>query len=189
MQIKFLAVSTSIRPEVMRAGGGRVLARGRPREHRAFAWNPGPIPRFLSMTPPSPLHEPRLWLGLERNTTSHGEKWISAIGALLCIVAVYWITRAALPSGTVGLPGGMIMLTSMGASAVLLFAVPQGALSQPWAVVGGHLVSATLGVARQKIFPDQIWTAALTVGLAVGWEVQRGAVPAVGTFQGPASGD
>ena len=120
------------------------------------------------MAPPSLLHELRLWLGIERNTTSHGEKWISGVGALLGIMAVYWITGAALPAGAVGLPGGLIMLTSMGASAVLLFAVPQGALSQPWAVVGGHLVSATIGVTCQKLFPDQIWTAALAVGLAVG---------------------
>ena len=59
------------------------------------------------------------------------------------------------------------MLTSMGASAVLLFAVPQGALSQPWAVVGGHLLSAAIGVSCQKLFPGHAWTAALAVGLAV----------------------
>jgi len=120
------------------------------------------------MTPPTRFHELRLWLGIERNTTRHGEKWISAVGALLGIVAVYWITRAVLPSHALVLPGGVLMLTSMGASAVLLFAVPQGALSQPWAVIGGHLVSAAIGVTCQKLFPDQTWTAALAVGLAVG---------------------
>ncbi|NDK39078.1 HPP domain-containing protein [Pseudoxanthomonas gei] len=120
------------------------------------------------MTPPARFHELRLWLGIERNTTRHGEKWISAVGALLGIVAVYWITRAVLPSHALVLPGGVLMLTSMGASAVLLFAVPQGALSQPWAVIGGHLVSAAIGVTCQKLFPDQTWTAALAVGLAVG---------------------
>jgi uncharacterized membrane protein len=56
----------------------------------------------------------------------------------------------------------------MGASAVLLFAVPQGALSQPWAVIGGHVLSAFVGVTCQKLFPDQTWTPALAVGLAVG---------------------
>ncbi|MET0807634.1 MAG: HPP family protein [Pseudoxanthomonas sp.] len=120
------------------------------------------------MTSPNRFHELRLWLGIERSTTSHGEKWISGIGALLGIVAVYWITRAALPPQVMGLAGGVIMLTSMGASAVLLFAVPQGALSQPWAVIGGHLVSAAIGVTCQKLFPEQDWTAALAVGLAVG---------------------
>ena len=120
------------------------------------------------MPPASPFHELRLWLGIERSTTSHGEKWISGIGALLGIVAVYWITRAVFPNGFTTTPGGALMLTSMGASAVLLFAVPLGALSQPWAVVAGHLVSAVVGVSCQKLFPGETWTAALAVGLAVG---------------------
>lgn len=60
------------------------------------------------------------------------------------------------------------MVTSMGASAVLLFAVPQGALSQPWALIGGHLLSAFVGVTCHEWFPHQIWTPALAVGLAVG---------------------
>ena len=120
------------------------------------------------MTSTSTLQELRLWLGIERNTTSHGEKWISGIGALMGILCVYWITRWVFPQGFTGTPGGVVMLTSMGASAVLLFAVPHGALSQPWAVVGGHLISATIGVTCQQLFPDHAWTAALAVGLAVG---------------------
>jgi len=120
------------------------------------------------MTSTSTLQELRLWLGIERNTTRHGEKWISGIGALMGILSVYWITRWVLPQGFTGTPGGVVMLTSMGASAVLLFAVPHGALSQPWAVMGGHLVSATIGVTCQHLFPDQAWTGALAVGVAVG---------------------
>lgn len=114
------------------------------------------------------LHELRLLIGFERNTTSHGEKWISGIGAMLGILAVYWVTRWQFPHGFMENAGSLIMVTSMGASAVLLFAVPQGALSQPWAVVGGHLLSAFVGVSCQKLFPDQTWTPALAVGLAVG---------------------
>ena len=49
------------------------------------------------MSPHSRLTELRLLLGIERNTTSHGEKWISGIGALLGILSVYWITRWTLP--------------------------------------------------------------------------------------------
>lgn len=107
-------------------------------------------------------------LGIERNTTSHGEKLISALGALLGILAVYWITRWAFPNGYMSSAGHFLMVTSMGASAVLLFAVPHGALSQPWAVFGGHLISAFIGVACHQWFPHETWTAALAVGLAVG---------------------
>ncbi|KRG71684.1 HPP family protein [Pseudoxanthomonas dokdonensis] len=118
-------------------------------------------------TPSSLLHPLRQWLGIERNTTSHGEKWISGIGAMLGILAVYAITHALFPHGFMGSAGGMMMLASMGASAVLLFAVPQGALSQPWAVLGGHLMSAAVGVSCQKLFPGHAWTGALAVGVAV----------------------
>ncbi len=119
------------------------------------------------MTPHSRLTELRLLLGIERNTTRHGEKWISGIGALLGILAVYGLTRWTFPSDAASAVGGALMVTSMGASAVLLFAVPQGALSQPWAVVGGHLLSAFIGVSCQKLFPGHAWTAAVAVGLAV----------------------
>src|SRR6187402_2072695 len=114
------------------------------------------------------FHEARLLIGLERNTTSHSEKWISGLGGIMGILAVYWITRWTFPHGFMENAGNLVMVTSMGASAVLLFAVPQGALSQPWAVFGGHLLSAFVGVSCQKLFPDQTWTPALAVGLAVG---------------------
>lgn len=113
------------------------------------------------------IHEARLLFGIERNNTSHNEKWISGIGALLGILAVYWITRWAFPNGFMENAGSLIMVTSMGASAVLLFAVPQGALSQPWAVCGGHLISAFIGVSCQKLLPDQTFTPALAVSVAV----------------------
>lgn len=114
------------------------------------------------------LHEARLVLGIERNTTRNGEKIISAVGAFFGILAVYWGTRWCFPDGFMHTAGTLIMVTSMGATAVLLFAVPQGALSQPWAVIGGHLLSAFVGVTVQQWVPDQSWTPALAVGLAVG---------------------
>lgn len=113
------------------------------------------------------LHEARLLLGIERSTTRHGEKLISGAGALLGMLAVYWGASWWFPNGFMHTAGNLLMVTSMGASAVLLFAVPQGALSQPWAVVGGHLLSALVGVTCQQWVPDQTWTPALAVGLAV----------------------
>lgn len=115
-----------------------------------------------------PLHPLRSWLSIERNQTSHGEKWISALGALIGITVVYQLTHWCFPGGFGNHPGGAILLASMGASAVLVFAVPHGALSQPWAVIAGHLVSAFIGVSCQFMFPEQAWTGALAVGLAVG---------------------
>jgi len=109
----------------------------------------------------------RIWLGIERNTTTHAEKWISGVGAFFGILAVSLVLHAGLPQGLTGGAAGAVMLASFGASAVLLFAVPHGALSQPWAIAGGHLVSAAVGVSCQKLFPGQPWSPALAAGAAV----------------------
>ncbi len=114
------------------------------------------------------LTEIRLFLGIERNTTSHTEKLLSALGAFLGIGAIWLGMHWYFPQGFMHSTGSALMVTSMGATAVLLFAVPHGALSQPWAVLGGHSLSALVGVSCQLLFPDQFWTPALAVGLAVG---------------------
>jgi CBS-domain-containing membrane protein len=74
-------------------------------------------------------------------TVSEREHWVSAAGGLVGILAVLWVSHFWLDGH-----GGVLAIASMGASAVLLFAAPHGALSQPWPVFGGHLVSALVGV-------------------------------------------
>lgn len=59
------------------------------------------------------------------------------------------------------------LIAPMGASAVLVFAVPANPLSQPWAVVGGNTVSALVGVACVQLSGTPEWSAALAVGGAV----------------------
>ncbi len=104
----------------------------------------------------------RALLGLGDNTTSHLEKLISGQGAMLSLVLVYFISHWYLESYS-----GALMVASMGATAVLLFAVPYGALSQPWAVLVGHMVSGAIGVTCQLLLPESPLTPALAVGLAV----------------------
>lgn len=103
------------------------------------------------------------WLGIEANRTSHREKWISVAGAILGIVSILIVNQDYLL-----LDGAHLIVASMGASAVLMFAVPHGALSQPWPVFGGHLLSAAIGVACQRALPGNLLTPALATGLAVG---------------------
>lgn len=60
-----------------------------------------------------------------------------------------------------------VLIASMGASAVLLFATPHSPLAQPWPLVGGHLLSAFIGIACAKLVPD-LWAAtALAVALSI----------------------
>lgn len=108
------------------------------------------------------------WLGIERNQTSHGEKLLSALGA--CVAISLTIVLSMLVSVEFALPttASLLIITSMGASAVLLFAVPHGVLSQPWPVFGGHMLSALIGISCQQLLPSGFLTAGLAVGLAVG---------------------
>ncbi len=103
------------------------------------------------------------FFGIERESVSGTEKLVSAVGGVLSIVLVVSIAYAVL-----GKTGAVLIIPSMGASAVLLFAVPHGRLSQPWAVLGGHLVSAIVGVACYQLVPEPFLAAALAVGLAIG---------------------
>lgn len=103
------------------------------------------------------------YLGGEIHHTSHREKLVAALGGGLGIALVFGVSfSAAHGQATV------LMLASMGASAVLLFAVPHGALSQPWSLLGGHLLSALIGVSCYRWLPQPWLAAPLAVGLAIG---------------------
>ncbi len=101
--------------------------------------------------------------GIDRHPVSHTERFVSIAGACLSIASVFMVSRAFLPGAHVPL-----LIASMGASAVLLFAVPHGTLSQPWPLVGGHIISALIGVTCALFIPNVILAGAIAVGLAVG---------------------
>ena len=96
-------------------------------------------------------------------SVSEREHWISAAGGLVGILAVLWVSHALL-----GDHAGALAVASMGASAVLLFAAPHGALSQPWPVVGGHLISAVVGVTCAQWIAEPMLGASLAVAVSIG---------------------
>jgi CBS domain-containing membrane protein len=77
---------------------------------------------------------------------------------------------AALLSGlSNGLSGATpLLIAPMGASAVLLFAVPASPLAQPWSILAGNLLSAFVGVTTALLIPSPLIAAALAAGLATG---------------------
>jgi CBS domain-containing membrane protein len=102
-------------------------------------------------------------LGIEAGMTSHTERVVSALGGFLAILLIFHVSLFFL-----GAADTLLIVPSMGASAVLLFAVPHGALSQPWNVLGGHVISAVIGVSCALLLPDPFIAASLAVGLAIG---------------------
>lgn len=101
-------------------------------------------------------------LGVEFNPVSHAERLISMLGGFLAILLILVVSRMYISTAD-----AVLLIPSMGASAVLLFAVPHGALGQPWNVLGGHLLSAVIGVACARLIPDITLAAAASVGLAI----------------------
>jgi CBS-domain-containing membrane protein len=115
------------------------------------------------MNNPSAAASWRRMLGIETSPVSHRERLVSALGGFIGIFAVYWTSRILL-----GPTASPVLVLSMGSTAAMLFAVPHGALSQPWPLLGGHLVSGLIGIACLLYVPDPLLAASLATGLAIG---------------------
>ncbi len=62
----------------------------------------------------------------------------------------------------------VLLIGSFGASSVLVYGAIQSPLAQPRNLVGGHFVSALIGVTVFQLLPDIIWiTAPLAVALSI----------------------
>lgn len=62
----------------------------------------------------------------------------------------------------------IFLIGSFGASSVLIYGAIQSPLAQPRNLVGGHLISALIGVSVYKLIPDPIWISApLAVSLSI----------------------
>jgi len=83
---------------------------------------------------------------------------ISAFGSIVLITVIsdYFLSDEA-----------PLLVASMGASAVLLFAVPASPMSQPWPLVGGHLVAVSVGISCARYLPDLPLQAAVAVAGAI----------------------
>lgn len=62
----------------------------------------------------------------------------------------------------------LMVMGSFGASTLLLFALPDAALAQPRAVVGGHLIASLIALGCLSLFGQTWWAVGLATGLAVG---------------------
>lgn len=93
---------------------------------------------------------------------SQYEILVSSLGAMIGIGLVVWVSQYFV--GSAGVP---FVVASMGAAAVLLYAAPHSPLTQPWSFVGGHLVSAVIGVTCAQWVPDLFLASGLAVGVAI----------------------
>ncbi|PYF82295.1 MULTISPECIES: HPP family protein [Marinomonas] len=103
-----------------------------------------------------------LFIGIETNRTSHVERFVSGITACFALISVFYFSSLFL-----SLPDSLLVVSSIGASAVLLFAIPHGALSQPWPFAVGHLISALIGIFFYQQFGASFLTGAAAVGVSI----------------------
>src|SRR5262245_7702529 len=71
------------------------------------------------------------------------DRTVACLGALLGIAITGAVCGLALGAGH-DVP---LIVAPLGASAVLLFAVPSSPLAQPWPIIGGNTISAAIGMA------------------------------------------
>jgi CBS domain-containing membrane protein len=91
--------------------------------------------------------------------------WLrGSIGAAIAIAVAGTLTTLLLRDQAPGLPW---LVAPLGASAVLVFAVPASPLAQPWSVIAGNLVSASIGISLGLLLGEPILAASLAVGLAI----------------------
>jgi CBS domain-containing membrane protein len=93
---------------------------------------------------------------------SRREIFYSCLGAWCGLLCAAWLSHRML--------GGLNpwFIAPMGASAVLLFAVPSSPLAQPWSIVGGNVVSAAIGVTCAAWIPDVTLAASVAAAVAIG---------------------
>jgi CBS-domain-containing membrane protein len=82
----------------------------------------------------------------------------SGMGGLLSIAAIAWLSI---------LTDSLLLMAPFGATCVLLFSVPNSPLSQPINVIGGHLISTTIGILLLQFLAVEWWSLGLAVGLSI----------------------
>lgn len=110
------------------------------------------LPAWLSRFLPAPI------------SVNWKERLRACCGALLGILVTGFVTHQLFP-GVVELPW---LIAPMGASAVLLFAVPASPLAQPWSIIGGNIIAALVGVTCAKWFDIALIAATFAIAVSIG---------------------
>jgi CBS domain-containing membrane protein len=96
-----------------------------------------------------------------RSNTSQRQRLRASGGALLGLLITSFVAHTLLGENA------MWLVAPIGASSVLLFCLPASPMAQPWAVIGGNVVSGLMGVACVRYFGPGPLAAALATPLAI----------------------
>ncbi len=86
----------------------------------------------------------------------------SIVGAFLATLIATFFSQSILEAEQ-----SPMILASTGASAMLMFGVPHSPVSQPWNLVGGHVISALVGVACYQNIPSLLIASSVAIPIAM----------------------
>ena len=99
-----------------------------------------------------------------RSAPGHARWLRGSLGAKIAVGASALFASLLLGPNSADLPW---LVAPLGASAVLVFAVPASPLAQPWPLVGGTIVSAIIGLPLGMYAGSALLAASLAVGLSI----------------------
>lgn len=99
----------------------------------------------------------------ESLSVNHSERLRASLGAFIGIAFTYLTTYiiAGETSST------QLLIAPMGASAVLLFAVPSSPLAQPWSIMGGNMLAAFFGISCLMWIDNTFLAASVAVSVSI----------------------
>lgn len=89
-------------------------------------------------------------------------QFIAALSAFLAILVVGWTSHYVVQ----GAPWAIIN-TSLGAAAIILFAAPKSEFARPWALMGGQVVAALVGVTTAYLINNIYLACSVAVALSI----------------------
>ena len=103
------------------------------------------------------------YFGGDQPFVSWAERLRSSAGALVGLMLV--MTVAKLLGEFAGIDEWL--MASLGASALLVFALPGSPMAQPWAVIAGNTVSALIGISIVIVVPEPLLAMPIAASLAI----------------------
>ena len=99
----------------------------------------------------------------ESFSVNYTERLRASIGAFIGILFT-GLTTYLIEGDTAAIP---LLIAPMGASAVLLFAVPSSPLAQPWSIMGGNMLAAFIGITSAMWITNTFLAASVAVSVSI----------------------
>ena len=103
------------------------------------------------------------YFGGDQPSVSWSERFRSVVGAFLGLMLVFAAAKL------LGELGGIDewLMASLGASALLVFALPGSPMAQPWAVIAGNTLSALLGISCAQVIEQPLLALPFAAALSI----------------------